>query len=345
MRTERAVEPYLEKLRGLSFITDLDFKPEGRFRDLSVDGRLRMRTPKGTHVFLVELKGSYLDRGALNALVAVAKIHAAAGHKHLLLFARYVPTPSAERLIESGINFVDRVGNIHLILGRNYHHTVIGNKENTASRESKRLGPAMTQLLFTLAADEQSGQGSVRHLAQRAGLGKSSVAKLRRELLDRGVLRKSSQGFQVANESQLHEELLRGYELVLRPKLLIGRFRSAERDSDVTIAKIREALAELSIRWSLTGGPAAFALQSFYRGPELPIWVDSFPDSLRRKLRLLPDRVGPLIFLRTFGQVPFWKKVNGTMLAHPWLIYCELLCSQDPRAHEAAQELRREFLT
>lgn len=32
-------------------------------------------------------------------------------------------------------------------------------------------------------------------------------------------------------------------------------------------------------------------------------------------------------------------------LAHPWLIYTELMYSSDLRAHEAAEELKREFLT
>jgi hypothetical protein len=32
------------------------------------------------------------------------------------------------------------------------------------------------------------------------------------------------------------------------------------------------------------------------------------------------------------------------MLAPPWLIYTELLSSNDSRAHEAARELRRELL-
>jgi len=32
-------------------------------------------------------------------------------------------------------------------------------------------------------------------------------------------------------------------------------------------------------------------------------------------------------------------------LAHPWLIYSELMNSAEPRAHEAAEELKREYLS
>src|SRR5205807_10420289 len=108
---------------------------------------------------------------------------------------------------------------------------------------------------------------------------------------------------------------------------------------------LRRPVADLSIRWSVTGGPAAQALQTFYRGLELPIFVDSFPDQLRRQLRSIPAQVGRLIVLRSFGAIPFWREIEPFPLTHPWLIYAELMYSSDPRAHEAAEELKREFLS
>jgi len=121
------------------------------------------------------------------------------------------------------------------------------------------------------------------------------------------------------------------------------RFWSAHSGLDDMLASVREAFADLSIRCSITGGPTAHLLQKFYRGLELPIFVDSFPDQLRRRLRIIPDKSGPLIFLRSFGDVPFWRETEPFPLAHPWLIYSELMYSFDPRAHEAAEEIKREF--
>jgi hypothetical protein len=95
----------------------------------------------------------------------------------------------------------------------------------------------------------------------------------------------------------------------------------------------------------VTGGPAAHALQKFYRGSELPIFLNSFTEQLRRQLRIIPDKSGPLIFLRSFGTIPFWRETAPFALAHPWLIYSELMYSSDPRAHEAAEEIKREFLS
>ncbi len=345
MRVEPPLTPFLEQLRTLHFISDLDFSPKNRAGDQGIDGTLKVRTPKGTYSFLVEQKRSYLDRGILNALVAQAKLYARVHRKPLLLLARYIPRPSAERLIESRINFVDQAGNMHLVLGQNYERTIIGNKENAVSKEGKRVSPAIAQLLFTFATKELAGSWSVRQLAEASGLSKSNVANVRQQLVERGVLRESGHGFDISDKSRLQDELLRGYEFALRPKLLIGRFRSSDRDLGDMLASVRKPFADLSIRWSVTGGPAAQALQKFYRGLELPIFVDSFPDQLRRQLRIIPDKAGPLIFLRSFGTIPFWREIEPFPLAHPWLIYAELMYSSDPRAHEAAEELKREFLS
>jgi Transcriptional regulator, AbiEi antitoxin, Type IV TA system len=129
------------------------------------------------------------------------------------------------------------------------------------------------------------------------------------------------------------------------PSFSSAVFRSPHKDLDGTIAEINEASRDLSIRWSVTGGPAAYALQKFYRGLELPVFIDAFPDQGRRKLRLLPDKSGPLILLLSFGTVPFWRNAAPFPLAHPWLIYSELMNSPDARAHEAAEELQREYLS
>ena len=323
----------------------LNFSRDSRAFDSDTHGILEVRTPDGTYAFQVEQKRSYLDRAILNAFVAQANLSAKKHGKPLLLLARYIPKVSAERLIEGGVNFLDQVGNMHFVLGRNYQRTIIGNKENVIPKEDPRVTPASTQLLFTFATIEHAGAWNVRQLAEASGLGKSNVANVRQRLVNRGILKKSGRVFEIHDKPRLQEELLRGYESILRPKLLIGRFRSPQNDLDYTIAEFNEAFRNLSVRWSVTGGPAAYALQKFYRGSELPIFMDSFPDHLRRRLRILPDKTGPLIFLRSFGSVPFWREAEPFPLAHPWLIFSELMNSTDPRAHEAAQEIKGEFLT
>jgi len=345
MKPSPVVGPLLNEIRRLPFVKGLDFSEGTRGVESGTDGILRVRTPEGVYSFLVEQKRSYLDRGILNALIAYAKLSDKKRHEPLLLLARFIPKPSGQRLIDAGVNFLDQAGNMHLVLGRNYERTIIGNKENGAAKEDQRFSPASTQLLFTFATIEQAGTWTVRQLAEASGLSKSNVANVQQQLADREILKKSGRGFEFRDKVRLQEELLRGYEIALRPKLLIGRFRSPHKDLDGTIAEINEAFRALSIRWSVMGGPAAYAIQRFYRGLELPIFLDSFPEQLSRRLRILPDKTGPLILLHSFGTMPFWREAEPFLLAHPWLIYSELMNSSDSRAHEAAAELKREYLS
>ena len=340
MRANAPVQPYLAALRELPFVQEVRFSEEHGKPDVGIDGTLTLRTPQKTHIFFVHQKRSYLDRSLLNAAIAQAKAY----RNPIFLFARYVPTPSAERLMEAGINFIDQTGNIHLNLGKNYERTIIGKKEKRRSEQTHRLTPATVQLLFAFAAHKDAGKWSVRQLADVSGLSKSNAAKLRQQLIDQGTLRNTEKNIEITEPQKLEDELLQGYELALRPKLYLGRFRAPESKADKLLTKTREAFTEFGVRWSLTGGAGAYALQHFYRGLESALFAESFSDSLRRRMRLIPDKTGPLIFLRAFGALPFWRDLEGNNIAHPWLIYAELMNSDDARAHEAAQEIKRQYL-
>jgi hypothetical protein len=213
-----SVDPSLDQIRRLPFVKGLDFSPETRSLDTRTDGILKVHTPKGIYTFVVEHKRSYLDRGILNALIAHAKQSDQKRHAPLLLLARYLPNPSAQRLIDAGVNFLDQAGNMHLVLGGNYERTIIGNKENVASRERPRVSPAGAQLLFTLVSMEQAQTWTVRQLAEASGLGKSNVANVQQQLVGRGILKKSGRVLEVRDKSPIEEELLKGYELDPAPQ-------------------------------------------------------------------------------------------------------------------------------
>jgi hypothetical protein len=65
---------------------------------------------------------------------------------------------------------------------------------------------------------------------------------------------------------------------------------------------------------------------------------------MQRALRLVPDRQGPITLFRPFGRRWQWKAVESVLVAHPLLIYAELLQSDEPRALEAAEQIRERFL-
>ena len=340
-RKDREFEA-LDALRHVPFVRDLGYAPEPDGQDSRYDGKIDIQTSSGHFHLLVEAKRSFLTRAAINQLLAWVKEVGTGKPHQIILLARHIPRPVAERLIEAQVNFADDVGNIHLRLGDRYNWTVVGKPALGPVSERRAISAGQLQLLFQLVTHPESANWPVRRLELAAGISKSKAAQALQQLVAEGLLMRKGKEYQLGPKNSLSERLTSGYGQVLRPKLLIGRFRFAEKTAEQFLARLRNSMPS-GVRYSLTGGPAVDLLQHFYRGPEVPMFIESPSRGIAQELRLLPDSDGPVTLLRAFGEVVFWQERDRHMLAPPWLIYAELLNSNDPRAHEAAREFQREF--
>jgi hypothetical protein len=329
----------LAHLRSLPFIRSLRFDP--------TEETIELTTPRGMHRLFVEVKRSYLDRGLVNAILSRApekssgksptKLGEASAR---LVLARYIPAAVGEQFIDAGISFADDPGNAHLRLGDDYNWTVLGKREPPRPVEADRTTPATVQLLFQFATAPQSAKWTVRDLARAAGTSKTKVALLLNHFRRERLLGKSE--FHVTPE--IVDRLVSGYGQILRPKLVIGRYRYREPSIDQFLIRLSEEARTQKLQYALTGGPAAEAIQHFFHSSEAPVFLAPPDAAILRALGLLPDRTGPVVLLKPFGELIYWKELDGRMVAPPWLVYAELLASSDPRAREAAEELRRGFL-
>jgi len=306
---------------------------------------VRIDTAAGSFKFNVRLVRSYLDRTLANDLIQIVKGLKGQGQGELLLLARYVPRPTGERLAEAGVNFLDEAGNMNLALGSNYYSLILG-KPEIRSAEKRSPGPAAIQVLITLAAQPETWDWSIRDLASVAGVSKTAAAEVRQRLVEEGTLKKGEDGqYQLLNPQDLRERCLSGYSQLLRPRLMINRFRSMEKDADKFVAEFIRIVSQSGKNYALTGGAGAFVLQHFYRGKETAIFVEGITPDIERRAKLLPDPRGHIVLLRAFSErLVFWRLVRGFWVAHPLLIHLELLQQDDPRAHEAAEKIREEFL-
>ncbi|MGE0706266.1 MAG: type IV toxin-antitoxin system AbiEi family antitoxin [Vicinamibacterales bacterium] len=320
---------FLEPIRQLPFVREAALAAAGSGG--RADAVLTVTAGRERFTLAAIQRLSYLDRTVLHALKAIA----VASQRPLILFARYVPRATGETLIDAGINFVDRAGNLHLRLGGRYERTILGRPEAHPTKAEGRLTPAHVQWLFALAADPEVRSQPVRQVAEQAGLGKSQVANLRKQWAGQTTK---------ARFRDIEAQLVAGYSQVLRPKILLGRFRASESDTAALAERFQKACAASGTRFALTGGAGAERLQRYYNSPDFQVFVESWTPEIERQLRLIPDREGPITVLRAFGSLAFWKELDSIFVAHPWLLFTELMHSEDPRAHEAAEELRREYL-
>lgn len=341
-------EPQFDQIRAVPFVRHLRLIP-AKSGDRNSGCVLEITTPRGKHRVPLIVKRSYLDRSTVNAVIGQiqGERKAAKGggqsvrNGEILLLAPYLAAPAAKSFIDAGISFADEVGNIHLTLGDEYNWTVIGERKPPKPLESARMTPATLQLLFQFATNPESASWTVRDLAAAIGLSKSKVAELRLQFTHEGIFTAQGGEKSPGVTRELGDRLISGYHQILRSKLMLGRYRYQEPSVDHFVARLSHEGAARKIPYSLTGGPAADAMQHLYRSSEVPVFLDV---EHRRSLRLLPDRTGPVVLLKPFGNLVYWREFDGKMVAPPWLVYAELLTGSDPRAREAAEELRREFL-
>lgn len=341
-----ALTRYLDRLRDLPFVRRVDLAARPDRQEVRGDGILKVRTPRGTFTLALDVKGAFLDRGLANAAIGEHRALVRAHGFPLLLVAPYIPRPTGERLAEAGVNFVDRHGNIHLTLGDDHHVLILGRRPRTVEATGRRPGPALVQLYFLLLAESAAVQWPVRRLADEAGIGKTAAADALRRLVRLGVLARDRKGgYGLADQRRLQDDFLRAYADVLRPHLEIGRFRAPEQEPDTLLRRLAGIAATEHLNWAITGGPAAYALDRFYRGPDVVVFIEGFTQTMQRALRFVPDREGPITVLRPFGRRWVWKAVADLPVTHPWLVYAELLRGGDPRAADAAEQIRERFLT
>jgi hypothetical protein len=131
-----------------------------------------------------------------------------------------------------------------------------------------------------------------------------------------------------------------GYGDKLRPRLLVGRYRAVVKDP-LAFEKHAEAVLE-GLTWCWGGATAAFRLTQHYRSAHTTIHVASPLASMQRQLGLLSAKDGPIVVLDVPG--PLGLEGPNPHIAHPLLVYTELLAEGDERALEAAGEIRTRFL-
>ena len=342
LKSYPGMEP-LDRLQQVPFVKNLKYTSVPNGRNAEYGGKLKIKTPHGSFLLAVEVKRSYVSSAAVSQLVAWLNHLRNDRTQGIILLARHIPRQAAEVLIEAKVNFVDDVGNLHLKLGDTYNWTAIGIPARDPVSQRRPISPAQLQLLFQFVTYPESVNWPLRRLEAAAGVSKSKAAQSRRRMIAEGLLIPAGKQYQLGPANLLDDHLILGYAQVLRPKLTLGTFRAAEKTAESFLSRLRKEVPS-TVRYSLSGGPAAKLLQNFYRGPEVTLFLALSTRAIVQRLRLLPDREGSITILRAFGELVFWEKREDHILAPPWLVYAELMSGKDPRTQEAAKEFRREFL-
>lgn len=341
VRERPIVDECLARVRALETVRTAELRPGPD------DGLLVLTTDAGRFQYLCEVKRA-LNRPRLEHALASTTQRLKAGTRRLLL-TDFVPGSLIDVLEQAQVDFVDAAGNMLLRWpGKLYVH-VKGMKPTRVPEATASFltTPNGLRVLFALLAERGADVPAYRELSERAAVSLGTVGRVALELQRRGflVMQRRRKRRVLHKKRELLELWVGGYAERLRPQLVIGRFRSPDRDPADALKRLA-AEADGSVRWALTGGFAADALTGHYRGDQLALFVDPWTSARAAGLRWLPSVDGPITLLRMFWprNVERTLEKGGALVAHPLLVYAELLFQGREREVETAKLVYEQYL-
>ncbi len=335
-------DTYLAYLRQLPFvrsasIREVGARSSGQLRTRESDAVLEVKTTGGVHEFFVELKRTHLTYALADGLIAHAR---QANRKPWMLFALSVPRKIGRYFGDHGVNYVDQAGNCRLQIGSDFMAVIEGQTPIKVPGAGRGIAIPGYRVLFTILAQPELLNSPVRTLADAAAVSKTTAAETIARLAEEGLVGPIQGKRRIMDPKILMDRWLIGYETV-RPRLMVGRFRTQDADPAAMEERLEKELGK-SLVWAWGGGSAAMRMTKHYRGEETVLHVCDPANDLPRRLRALPAMDGPLIIQRTPNKSAFDSVAPHTV--HPLLVVAELAISANPRAREAALEIRERYL-
>ena len=328
---------YLPAIRSLAFVKKARLAlPDPCRSDAEEDAVLELETTAGRHRLSVEVLSSHLGRPTLGHLGALAARHPG----RWMVFAPFVSRPAAAKLAELGLAFIDRAGNLRLALGDKAFASIEGRSPVRAPEVTRGWRAPGLLAAFAYLAHPEWLDAPVRDVANAVGVSKNAAADTRRRLIAEKFVVETREGRKLVDPRRLRERWVAGFADVLWPHLLLGRFRTADPSPQALEERLETVLGK-SLRWAWGGGAAAERLVPHFRGSDTTVWTEELPRELPPELRAIPDRDGPLVFLRAPGPLVFEGTVPRT--AHPLLVWAELLATGNERAAETASLIFERF--
>lgn len=317
--------PYVEHLRALPFVRGVRTRAGG----------VVITTPSGKFDLTADTRRSHLGRETGEALIAKHR----GGHGAIVL-APLIGADLGNRLAAAKVNFVDADGNCYLALDDRYVARIQqATRGQRAASTAGGIRAAGYQVLFGLLADVELRMATVRALAAATGVSMAPAHQMRGRLIEQGLAWRRHDGLFFWFPDRFDDAVamfVTGYATVLRKKLFVGRYRTPDVDPDATERRISDALGDQP-GWAFGGGSAAQRLTRHYHGPNVTLHLLEPTPQRLRAIKAVPDRDGPLIVLRTPGDVGL--KGPKPRIVHPLLAYAELLHEGGERAREAAEEV------
>jgi hypothetical protein len=259
-----------------------------------------------------------------------------------LLITTYVTPPLAERLREMGTQFADAAGNAFLrptgaliwVTGRKPQ------KPLRTDRTPRAFQPTGIKLIFGLICMPELAAAPYREIADKTGTALGTINWVMRDLQEMQYLTAIKRTRRLNATKRMLDEWALAYARTLRPKLLIGRYR--------TTNALGWQNWQIENHEALWGGEPAGALLTGYLKPgTLTLYAKQVPARMifDQKLMTAPNRLaedGIVEFRQRFWN--FDVPTDKPHIVPPALVYADLLATGDARCMETARKIYDGYL-
>jgi hypothetical protein len=252
-----------------------------------------------------------------------------------LLIADYVTPQLADALRNHGVEFIDIAGNAYI----NHPPMLVFVKGErpiklaTLQPTGRAFQASGLQVIFALLCNPGQVDRPYREIAQLAGVAHGTVGWVMAELPKLGFVAEVGQRRRLLQPERLLQQWVEAYARTLRPKLVLGRYKTETLDWWKTIDPTKYGL-------KMGGEGAAARITHYLRPGTLTFFGQKTDPRFLLDQRLKTDPTGEVEILRRFWQ---FENVEPA-LAPTLLVYADLLAIGDARCLETAKLLYDQIL-
>lgn len=314
----------------------IQVEPHLHGQDRQTDTLVRLRIPNIDEVFAAEVK-MRVTNATLGTVMHPSTL--AGVHQTQVLITDYVNPLMADRLMQMNIPFIDTVGNAYLNVPPVFV-LIKGNRPPAKLPKetiSRAFQPTGLKIIFAFICHPDLVTAPYRDIAKTADVALGTVGRVITDLQELGYLvDMGKRGRRLVNRKELLDRWVTTYPERLRPKLLVGRFSTTQKDwwKDAPLVKFK----------AYWGGEVAAARITRYLRPEqITIYAREPTAELELTYRLRKAPEGNIELLRAFWDIE-WHGAHRED-APPVLVYADLLATGDPRNIATAQLIYEQELT
>ena len=255
-------------------------------------------------------------------------------YKSLMLIAQYISKKNKEQLRHLDINYIESSGNCYI--RHKGLRVFVDNQKSAPVRKtgtSKLFTYSGMKFIYALLLKPDLITETYREIAYSSEIALGSVGDIIQELKNNGYLKQHSGENRIVKLKELFEDWVDYFDERVIPHIFQEVYVFADKDA-------YKNWQNIPMKNSSWGGEPAARLLDQYLAPEtFVIYNSNSSAEVMNQFRLIPDIRGNVTLM-----LPLLENQELKKHADPFMIYAELMRSDDSRCHEAAYRIREKYI-